>query len=352
MFLRNSWYVAAWASEVTRMPRARTLLGEPVVFYRDEAAIPVALEDRCCHRSLPLSLGRTVADGLQCGYHGLVFDRTGAVVRVPGQTSVPPGARVRAYPLVERWRLIWIWMGPPERADPGLIPDWFWTDHPDWALVPGNGAEPLHVRCNYELVTDNLLDLTHLTYVHGGSIGNEALVDFPMQLDRLADGVRTMRWILDRPPPPFHKRAGNFAGNVDRRMVTTSIAPGFSVNEASSFEAGQGAELGKKVRGISVQVMNAPTPETERSTHYFYAHARNFALGDAAMDQAFRTNYSGVFHEDRVILEAQQRALERPTDTPEIDINGDAAALAMRRIHRGRVAKESPAAMPSRGEAP
>ena len=130
MFLKNCWYVAAWDHEVTAAPLARTLLCEPVVLYRTEDGTAVALEDRCCHRALPLSMGKVVGDRLQCGYHGLEFDSGGACVRVPGQAQIPPGASVRSYPLVERWKYLWIWMGDPALADEALIPNWWWFDHP------------------------------------------------------------------------------------------------------------------------------------------------------------------------------------------------------------------------------
>ena len=134
MFLKNSWYVAAWDREVSHQPLGRTFLGEPVVLFRTEGGQPVALEDRCCHRQLPLSMGRVAGGVLQCGYHGLKFDRTGKCVEIPGQDSIPPQARVRAYPLVEKYNWVWIWMGEPEKADPALIPNWWWAEHPDWHL--------------------------------------------------------------------------------------------------------------------------------------------------------------------------------------------------------------------------
>ena len=218
MFLKDYWYVAAWDHEIADGLLARTLLGEPVVLFRTADGTAVALEDHCCHRGLPLSMGKPVGEGLQCGYHGLTFDRTGACVAVPGQSQVPPGASVRAYPLVERWHWLWIWMGDPERADPALIPDWWWLDHPDWDLVKG---KHLHIQCHYELITDNLLDLSHLAYVHLATIGTGSITEFPITTEREDDLVRVTRWILDRAPPPLFKTVGGFRGHgrplADRR---------------------------------------------------------------------------------------------------------------------------------------
>ena len=133
MFLRNHWYVAASGSEIGRKPFRRIIMNEPVVFYRTEDGTPIALEDRCPHRRLPLSMGKLVEnDVLQCHYHGLRFDRTGACVRVPGQDMIPPTARVKTYPVVERYKWLWIWMGDPALADPAKITDYHWLDDPDW----------------------------------------------------------------------------------------------------------------------------------------------------------------------------------------------------------------------------
>ena len=115
MFVRNAWYIAAWSDEVVERPLGRRILGEPVVLFRDSAGAIAVLQDRCCHRGAPLSLGDVVPRGIQCGYHGLVFDSAGQCVLVPGDHKVPPGARVRAYPAVEQDAFVWVWMGDPEK---------------------------------------------------------------------------------------------------------------------------------------------------------------------------------------------------------------------------------------------
>ena len=181
MFLRNSWYVAAWDREVGRRPLARTILGEPVVLYRSGKAEPVGLQDRCCHRQLPLSMGKVEGDDLRCGYHGLKFDRSGKCIEIPGQDSIPPQARVRAYPLAEKYNWVWIWMGEPAKADPALIPNWWWADHAEWAFTK---PDMIPVKCNYQLIADNVLDVTHLAYVHASSIGAPSITEFPGSVER------------------------------------------------------------------------------------------------------------------------------------------------------------------------
>ena len=162
MYLRNCWYIAASPKEIGEAPLARTFLGDAVVLFRGADGTVSALEDRCCHRALPLSMGQVKGNHLQCGYHGLEFDASGACVTVPGQSLVPPGAAVRRYPLVERHDWLWIWMGDADAADPDLIPDIFWRDDPDWVAW---GAH-WQVRCAYNLLIDIQLDNTHAPFVH------------------------------------------------------------------------------------------------------------------------------------------------------------------------------------------
>jgi phenylpropionate dioxygenase-like ring-hydroxylating dioxygenase large terminal subunit len=329
VFLRNSWYVAAWAREVSRAPLPRMLLGEPVVLYRKEDGTPVALEDRCCHRHLPLSRGKLEADRLRCGYHGLLFEADGRCVEIPGQANIPPQARVRAFPLVERYGWIWIWMGEPARADPTGIPHWWWADHPQWAF---SKPDPIHVRCNYQLISDNVLDVTHLAYVHAGSIGASSITEFPATVERNERLVRLTRWIRDRPPPPLYREAGGFTGNVDRWQIVEHVPPCFSVNFAGCEDAGTRIEL---------MALSAPTPETARSTHYFFGFVRNFKLDDPATEKLFCESLVRVFNEDIPVLEAQQAMLELRPEAPKIDIAVDAAPLAARRMLAALLEREA-----------
>ena len=323
MFLRASWYIAARASEVTRRPLGRVLLNEPVVLFRKENGEAVALEDRCCHRQLPLSMGKVEGDDLRCGYHGLKFDASGRCVEIPGQESIPPQARVRAYPVVERYSWLWIWLGDAGHADPALIPNWWWADHPEWAFTQ---PEQIHVKCNYQLVSDNVLDVTHLAYVHATSIGASSITEFPATVEREERLVRLTRWILDRPPPPLYQKAGGFPGHVDRWQIVEHQPPCFSVNFAGCKDA---------ERRIDLMALSAPTPETERTTHYFFGFVRNFGLRDPETEAICSRDMVRVFNEDIPVLEAQQRALELKPGAPAVDIKVDAAPLAARRMLAG-----------------
>jgi len=330
MFLRNCWYVAAWNHEVAPGGLlARTLLDEPVVLFRDRAGRPVALEDRCVHRNLPLSCGKVIGDTVQCGYHGLVFDRSGTVVQVPGQTAVPPGAAIRSYPVVERHRWVWIWMGDPAKADPAAIPDYHWNDDPEWVSV----GDRFYVKGGYNLIVDNLLDLSHVQYVHATTLGSDAVVEFPVQVARHDDRIRIDRWILDRPPPPMFAKAGGYNGNVDRWQLITYRPPSHVVIDVGCATAGTGAPEGDRSHGIEMYSNHTITPETATTSHYFWHHARNFRRDDESLTEFLRKAAGGAFFEDVGIIEAQQASIDRDREKrPRIDINADAGVLAAQRL--------------------
>ena len=209
MYLRNAWYVAAWDREVPRgVLLARTLLGENVVLFRDEDGKVAMLEDRCCHRHAPLSVGKLIGGGrVQCGYHGLEFDRTGRCVRVPSQTMVPPGAQVRSYPIIERYRWVWAWMGEPAKADASLIPDMHWHDDPAWRLAAG---DRYYVKCNYQALIDIQLDQTHSKYVHPTSLANDGAIVAAPIVRREAGRLHGGRVMPNSDPQPMMRRIANY----------------------------------------------------------------------------------------------------------------------------------------------
>jgi phenylpropionate dioxygenase-like ring-hydroxylating dioxygenase large terminal subunit len=189
MFIRNAWYVVAWDSEVADDTiLERTILGESVIVYRTKAGSPIVMENRCCHRAAPLALGRKEGDCIRCMYHGLRFDPTGVCVEIPGHRRIPAAARVKTYPAVQRARLIWVWTGDRVKADENLIPDTYSIQHPAWATKPGYKK----FGANILLLTDNLLDFAHLSYVHestlGGATGREAAA---LSLGALTSRIQT-----------------------------------------------------------------------------------------------------------------------------------------------------------------
>jgi vanillate O-demethylase monooxygenase subunit len=329
MFLRNYWYVAAYDHEVGRQPLGRIILGEPIVFYRLEDGTPVALEDRCAHRHLPLSMGKLIGDTLQCHYHGLRYDKTGTCVRVPGQDMIPRSARVKSYPVVERYHWLWVWMGDPALADPDKITDFHWFDDPSW----GAKGQYLHVKANWQLIVDNLLDLTHLAFVHETTIGNSALVDqATVKVTRNRDNVVVTRWIIDALAPPTFVKVGNFSGNVDRWQIIDFLPPAFLRLDVGATPTGTGAPEGRRVDGITMRNLNAITPETESTSHYFWGQAHDFDIHNRRTTDMITDQIRTAFLEDVAVFEAQQRNLELIPNPPQTDINADTGVIQARRI--------------------
>jgi vanillate O-demethylase monooxygenase subunit len=198
MFLRNCWYAAGWSRDfATAALTGVTILNEPVVIYRTRDGEAVALQDRCCHRFAPLSMGRIEGDDLRCMYHGLKFAPSGKCIEIPGQAKIPPQACVRNYPIIDRHSIAWIWMGDAARADEALIPNFVGVDDPTWAMKPGR----MDYNANYVLINDNLLDLSHLAFLHSKSLGASFTPDGVSRptVHKTAHGVKIENWIASGP---------------------------------------------------------------------------------------------------------------------------------------------------------
>jgi phenylpropionate dioxygenase-like ring-hydroxylating dioxygenase large terminal subunit len=339
MFLRNYWYVAAWGHEVTRQKMMRRVfLNEPVVLYRAEDGTPVALEDRCCHRHAPLSKGKLVGNAVECPYHGFTYDPTGACISIPGQAKIPPTARVKSYPTVERYQWIWIWMGDPALADPDKIEDFHWMDDPEWKA----DGERLDLKGNYVLLVENLMDLSHLSYVHPTTLGTEKVAQTPMKWEKTNTGVRVTRWVMDSPPPPFFQKAGGFkpTQHVDRWQIIDWTPPAFVRLDVGCALAGTGARDGNRSQGITMRNLNAITPETERTTHYFWGQARNFKIDKPWLTDLIVANVHTAFMEDLDIIQAQQENIDIGPGAPRIDMAHDGGGIAARRMLEDLIAQE------------
>jgi len=341
-YLTDAWYAAAWAEEVGGAPLARTILGQPVVFWRTGDGAPVALEDRCCHRALPLSMGRVIGDDIRCGYHGLRYDATGACVDVPGQSTIPPGARVASYPVVERHRMVWIWMGAAERAEADAIPDLFWHDDPAWVTT----AEHIEVGCDYRLLIDIQLDATHASYVHVSTLASEAIQDTPPEVIRDGEVLHVRRWMLDVEAPPIWVSAGGFTANVDRWILASYTPPSLCAFDIGAAVAGTGAPDGDRSRGITHRTTHFMTPANAHSTHYFWLFARNYGLDDAALSERVHAAITETFHEDVEIVEALERSIASDRDGSEIDLNADRPTVQARRLLRRLIAAEAQQGVP------
>jgi len=337
MFVRNAWYVGAWDHEVTREMRRRIILDEPVLLFRREDGTPVALEDRCCHRQAPLSMGKLVGNIVQCPYHGLQFDSTGNCVKVPSQEKIPGSARVKAFPVVERNQWIWIWMGDPVKADPALIEDFHWMDDPKW----GAAGSYLHVEANYLLLVENLLDTTHLPFLHPTSLGTDAFARSEFEVTREGDRVKVTRWLMNELPAPFHKKMGEFPDGmkVDRWQIANFAPPCFVKLDVGSAPAGAGARQGDRSKGMNMWNLNAITPETEKSAHYFWAQAYNFKVDQKWLADVIRAQVLSAFLEDMAMIKAQQQNMDLGPG-PVVNLGQDKAWVAMRQIVERLIAEE------------
>jgi vanillate O-demethylase monooxygenase subunit len=332
MFLKNAWYVACTPDEIAARPLGRQICGERIVFYRDAAGVVAALEDFCPHRGAPLSLG-TVRDGhLVCGYHGLTIGANGQCVSMPCQRvgGIPS---IRTFPAVERHGFVWVWPGDAALADPAKIHPLEWAENPAWAY----GGGLYHIQCDYRLMIDNLMDLTHETYVHASSIGQPEIEEAAPATRMNGDTVTTSRFMENIVAPPFWAaalRGNGLADDVpcDRWQICHFTPPSHVMIEVGVAHAGKGGYHADPAHKVSSIVVDFITPETETSIWYFWGMARNFAVDDAALTDTIRTGQGKIFAEDLGMLEAQQRNLLTWPERALLKLNIDAGGVQARRV--------------------
>jgi phenylpropionate dioxygenase-like ring-hydroxylating dioxygenase large terminal subunit len=324
--LKNTWYVAAWDHEVRPGEIfARRILGEALALYRDAEGRPAAAVDRCPHRLAPLSAGRLEGGGLRCMYHGLLFDPSGRCIEVPGQETISPNLKLKIYPLVERDRYLWIWMGDPALADPTLIPDAHWQADAGWRALPGY----VHYdRANYQLIMDNLLDFSHLGFVHENTLGGGRVsAEVKPQIERFDWGLRISRLYRSTPLAPYLKRLATFDGPVDRwQIYDWRLAGNVLSMDFGSAPAGLGAlEGARPPQALVFHTVQCLTPGTETSTHYFWAAANGFALDDPAVTEEIHNQTAIAFAEDKAIIQAQAAVIAEHPHERMVAIAADAA---------------------------
>ena len=340
MFIRNAWYVAAWTDEISDTPLARRFCSEPVVLFRDSEGQPAALLDMCCHRGAPLHLGRVEADGIVCGYHGLTFDRTGRCVRVPGQDQIPERAQVRSFPVAEQDGFVWIWMGEAAMADPAQIVRFPW--HNDTLNWPSKHTVYSIKSAALQMI-DNLMDLTHLGYVHTSTIGGNPTTHLTAKMDtvRTKTGLKFTRWMLDSLPPPTYVRAVGFQGQIDRVQMFEFIAPGAILQFSGADEAGAYENSEVENSKLRFRLFHGLTPETETTCHYFWSTLNGFRPDDPVATETLFSEIAGAFNEDKLVVEAQQERLSELGEHGLVDIRTDAARLHMRRVMDRLLAQET-----------
>ncbi|WP_296555818.1 aromatic ring-hydroxylating dioxygenase subunit alpha [Pigmentiphaga sp.] len=340
MWMKNAWYVAAFSKEVHTNLLARTFLGTRVVLYRQEDGQVAALEDSCAHRRLPLSFGHVENDRLVCGYHGMSFGADGKCTGIPGQERIPPAARVRAFPIQERHDLIWIWLGDPALAGQSSPPDAGRMKHPDW--VPSAGY--CHLEADYRLLNDNLLDLSHVAFVHGRTIGNTAVAQSPIKVSQQGNVVSVHRDVVGAHAPPFYAHLGGFRQPIHRWHTVNYHAPSTCIIEVGCEAMQPGDGLGR-IEGV---VMHLITPETEDSSHYFWAFIRRFRQDEPALTEYIRQAIDATHTEDKVVVELQHAALTAPQRENPVNlaIVVDSGPLRGRRLLEELIQQEPSAPAP------
>ena len=345
-WLRNAWYVAGWSTDVGRSLQATRILDEAILLYRREDGSPVALEDACPHRKLPLSAGRLVGDSVECGYHGLTFDGSGSCVRAPTQEdSVPPSAVVHSYPVVDRWNLLWIWMGDPAKADPDEIYRIENFDNPAWGRTDGGAMD---IACNYLWVVDNLLDPSHVAWVHVTSFAGAGTEGTPLRIDTLDDGVLVWRWIPDKPVPPYYADLVKFEGPCDRKQHYECQFPSIAINKSIFAPVGRGApeaeaSSGPLPAGTFINISyNFLTPVDAETTRYYWFQHRNTDPDDKAISARMLAGAEAAFREDRDILVQVQQGMANKRSR-NINLGLDAGAMRFRKLLEKRIAAEQAA---------
>ena len=343
MWLRNCWYVIAWDHEIPAATEgtlfSRKVLGEPILVYRTADGKFAALEDRCCHRHAPLSIGRREGDAVRCGYHGMMFNASGQCIDLPGMERIPPRAQVKTYPVVCKNNWVFVWMGDPALADEKKLPDNFSCNHPDWVNIPGY----LHYDTPYLLICDNLLDFSHLSYVHEKTLGGStAIAQARPKIETIdADGqrgIKVTRHVHDVPAPPYYQRFRKFETHLDRWFVYDFLFPGTLLMHSGGRPVTDAPDdLSHTVQLHSCQTL---TPETETTTHYFFQQSHRRGEGDSTMKNSMYRTLLEAFNEDCHMITAQFKNLVPGAEEHMLPLHFDAALGRFRRMLADAVALE------------
>jgi nitrite reductase/ring-hydroxylating ferredoxin subunit len=331
-YVRNCWYVAAWTQDLSAdAPLGVRILDEPIVLWRTGDGSVSALEDRCVHRLAPLSLGRCEAGKLRCMYHGLLFNAAGKVVEIPGQDMISPQAFVRSFPVVEKHSWIWVWMGDATKADPALIPPAVGFDHPDYIL--GHGQ--LDYVAAARLINDNLLDFTHLAYVHAKSFGvPEGYAYDRPKVTPIPCGVRFERWTFDQSSLPGQPATTP----VERFSTYDFLIPGVLLMTGGNFPMGTAAACDNGVPDMTLAesgvtfTSQAVTPMAEKSSRYFFSWGPHKKFGDEALRDTLMKIGATAFEEDRIMIEAQQRVIDSTADPRIMPTSADMGVTLFNRL--------------------
>ncbi|HWD96486.1 MAG TPA: aromatic ring-hydroxylating dioxygenase subunit alpha [Acidimicrobiales bacterium] len=331
--LRDHWYVAALSSEVSSRPLSRQILGEHVALYRTESGVAVALADRCPHRGYPLSLGTVVGETLVCGYHGFTFDCEGVCVEVPGQDRIPGRADARRYALVEQGPWIWIWTGHHVPDYDKLPSVSCMTDTEGWTSIAGMAT----IDARFDFLVDNLLDLSHETYLHRGSIGTPEVSTTPIEVESDDDEgvVRVYRHMNAVECPPFYSRTTGLEGSVDRWQDIEYFPPAFYQLHSRIAPVGEPPHPdGQDDHAFHMEIFYGLTPASSGRVHDFWALSRDFCRNDSDVDDFLMKMQTTVVQEDVDALNVLERRAREDVEPTEVSIKIDKGGLAARRLLR------------------
>ena len=334
-YLRNCWYMAAWSGEVGEELLRRRLLGEAILLYRAADGSVVALTDRCPHRFAPLSLGTREGDAVRCTYHGLAFDRAGQCIHNPFSDRLPKGATVRSWPIAERDGIVWLWAGEVDAADPVLIPDFGVINA--GGIAPITGVMPM--KAPYEFATDNLMDLSHIEFVHRGSFAGAGVI-FAGEHEIRQDGETLhSNWWMPNVPAPGHTY-GVYARGMptDHWLDMRWNAPASMLLEIGAAPVGA-----ERRTGVILHQAHIITPESDGTCHYFWATTRGGGPADPERDAGTRALMEQAFSaEDKPIIEASYANLDGRDfwEAGPVALGIDSGGTRARRLLQGLIRRE------------
>lgn len=331
MFLRNAWYVVARASDLpVGTIAARCIIDIPVVLFRTASGAIGALKDHCGACGMRLSENAVgTAEVVRCSCNGIEYSRIGACVQVPGLDRVPGDYAVRAYPVVVRDGLVWLWPGSVAKADAAAVPSFPYAVGARWAAT----SVQVEVEANWELFHDRLLALNHLGYVHQNFAAGPHDARAISETSVIRDGntVRVRRCLLQSEPSPFYRTVGGFVGKVDR-WKEIDFQPGCLTFFAGAVDAGTGAHEGRRDAGIHTRHFHGIAPISETRTLYTFVQARNYRAGDDALTAELHELAMRSLRENQHALEERQRRLAGGLEPQLVTVGDDAGPAYARRI--------------------
>jgi len=309
-YARAAWYVVAWSSELNRTkPTSVMVLGEQIIIWQADDCL-VAMEDRCPHRLAPLSLGRCEGASIRCLYHGLIFDKDGKCIRAPGQDKIPPTLAVKPYPVTEKHGWVWVWMGDPDEADIALVPDLIGVDTADFHVAKGT----LDYDADAYLINRNLLDFSHVPFVHSATFqAPEEAADVLPHWTRMERGLRYTSWtrsVLGSAVSPS-------AVPIDDMLGYDYVMPGIMSLLSGHFPLGTADDVAggrpdfANAVGAVIASGQAVTPVDDRKARYFFWTGPRKDCGSQQLAEMLDRAQHAAFAEDKIMIEAQQKIIDR-----------------------------------------